>query len=197
MAISKSRLIQAQTLAKESPAFKNFLRGMSSDSAISDYTKYNFDFMEFHNLEKDFDSLVKNDAKTISKMIVEFLDSCLERGVKNATLRTYLMGIERMFIMNDCIWHKDRIRAGIGTDDDIPGGRVPIETSEVWTMLQHTKSLRTKSLVHFIASTGMRPGALNDPILRVKHLEGMTTPPNKNGILSKSFTALNLGFWLF
>ena len=105
MAISKSRLVQAQALAEKSPAFKNFMRGMSSDSAISDYTKYNLNFMDFHNLGEDFDSLVKNDPKTISKLITEFLDSCLERGVKNATLRTYLMGVERMFIMNDCIWH--------------------------------------------------------------------------------------------
>jgi len=197
MAISKSRLIQAQKLAKESPAFKNFMRGLSSDSAISDYTKYNFDFMEFHKLKPDFDKLVKNDAKTISKMITDFLDSCVERGVKNATLRTYLMGIERMFIMNDCIWHKDRIRAGIGTDDSIPGGRVPIETSEVWDMLQHTKSLRTKALVHFIASTGMRPGALNDPILRVKHLEELETPEGQKCYTIKIYDGSKSGYWAF
>jgi len=197
VAISKSRLIQAQILSKESPAFKNFMRGMSSDSAISDYTKYNFNFMDFHKLGRDFDSLVKNDGKTISKMITDFLDSCVERGVKNATLRTYLMGIERMFVMNDCIWHKDRIRAGIGTDDDIPGGRVPIETSEVWDMLQHTKSLRTKSLVHFIASTGMRPGALNDPILRIKHLEEITTPENQKCYAIKIYDGSKSGYWAF
>jgi integrase len=197
MAISKTRLILAQELAKESPAFKNFMRGLSSDSAISDYTKYNLNFMDFHKLERDFDSLVKNDAKTISKMITDFLDSCLERGVKNATLRTYLMGIERMFIMNDCIWHKDRIRSGIGTDDEIPGGRVPIQTSEVWDMLQHTKSLRTKSLVHFIASTGMRPGALNDPILRIKHLEEMKTPQNQKCYAIKIYDGSKSGYWSF
>jgi len=210
MAISKTRLIQAQTLAEESPAFKNFMRGMSSDSAISDYTRYNFDFMNFHKLVSfevnedgetievmDFDKLVKNDPKKISDMITDYLDSCKERGVKNATLRTYLMGIERMFIMNDCIFHKDRIRAGIGTDDSIPGGRVPIETSEIWDMLQHTKSLRTKSLVHLIASTGMRPAGLNDPILRIKHLEEIFTKDKQKCYAIKIYDGSKSGYWAF
>jgi len=208
MAISKTRLIQAQTLANVSPAFKNFLRGLSSDSAKSAYTRYNFDFMKFHglntvvpedseNFRSDFDVIIKHDTKKISDMIQEFLDSCLERGVKNATLRTYLMGIERMFIMNDCIWFKDRIRAGIGTDDQIPSGRVPVETSEIWDMLQHTKSLRTKALVHFIASTGMRPAGLTDPILRMKHLEEILTPDKQKCYAIKIYDGSKSGYYAF
>ncbi|MGY5152149.1 MAG: hypothetical protein ACW9XA_07765 [Candidatus Nitrosopumilus sp. bin_6a] len=96
MTVSKNRIKQAQELSKKSPAFKNFMRGLTNEHTLSDYAKYNFDFMQFHGLGYDFDGLVKNEPKTISKMITDYLDSCLERGVKNATLRSYLMGIELM-----------------------------------------------------------------------------------------------------
>ena len=37
-------------------------------------------------------------------------------------------------------------------------------------MLKCTKSLRTKAIVHFLASIGVRPGALIDPVLRMNNL---------------------------
>ncbi len=197
MTASKSILEQAKVLGKNSPAFKNFMRGLTNNHTLSDYTRYNFDFMQFHNLGNDYDILVKNNPKTISKMITDYLDFCMERGVKNTTLRSYLMGIERMFIMNDCIWHKDRIRAGIGSDEDIPGGRVPVTTEELWGMLQHTKSLRTKCLVHFLADTGMRPAGLVDPILRMKHLVELNTPNGKKCYGIKIYEDSKSGYWAF
>jgi integrase/recombinase XerD len=197
MTVSKPRLEQAELLAQKSPAFKNFMRGLTNKHTLSDYARYNFDFMKFHNLGKDYDSLVKNEPKTISKMITDYLDYCMERGVKNSTLRSYLMGIERMFIMNDCIWHKDRIRSGIGTDEEIPGGRVPVTTEELWTMLQHTKSLRTKCLVHFLADTGMRPAGLVDPVLRMKHLVELKTPNGQKCYSLKIYEGSKSGYWVF
>ena len=197
MAVSKSRLKQAKELAKKSPSFKNFMRGLTNEHTLSDYARYNFDFMNFHGLGNDFDGLVKNEPKVISKMITDYLDSCLERGVKNATLRSYLMGIERMFVMNDCIWHKDRIRSGIGTDEDVQGGGVPITTDELWTMLQHTKSLRTKCLVHFLADTGMRPAGLVDPILRIKDLVELQTPERMKCYGIRIYEGSKSGYWVF
>jgi integrase len=194
---SKSRLEQAKILSKKSSAFKNFMRGLTNNHTLSDYTRYNFDFMKFHNLGENYDALVKNNPETISKMITDYLDSCIVRGVKNATLRSYLMGIERMFTMNDCIWHKDRIRAGIGSDEDVPGGRVPVTTEELWTMLQHTKSIRTKCLVHFLADTGMRPAGLVDPILRLKHLVALHAPDGKKCYGLKIYEGSKSGYWAF
>jgi len=45
-----------------------------------------------------------------------------------------------------------------------------VTTDELIRMLKCTKSLRTIAVVHFLASTGIRPGALVDPILCIKHL---------------------------
>lgn len=40
-------------------------------------------------------------------------------------------------------------------------------------MLDCAKSARTRALVHFLASTGIGPDAVSDPVLRIKHLEKM------------------------
>jgi len=43
-------------------------------------------------------------------------------------------------------------------------------------MLNSTKSIRSKALILFLASTGIRPAGLTDPILKIKHLTPMDNP---------------------
>ena len=38
-------------------------------------------------------------------------------------------------------------------------------------MLSNTFKPRTKAIIHFVASTGIRPGTFSDPPLQMKHLE--------------------------
>ncbi len=82
MTASKSRLEHAKVLSEKSPAFKNFMRGLTNNHTLSDYTRYNIDFMKFHDFGENYDTLVKNNPKTISKMITEYLDSCIDKVVK-------------------------------------------------------------------------------------------------------------------
>jgi len=79
------------------------------------------------------------------------------KGNKGRTIRTNMAGIERFFVMNDCIWHKDRNRKSIKRDTEVVGGKIPVTTDELIKMLKCTKSLRTIAVVHFLASTGTRP----------------------------------------
>lgn len=201
MAVRKGILIYADKMAKESRAFKNFSRGINSLATKTDYTQYLKNFMEFHKLGDNFDGVVKSKTKKIDEMIIDYLDSMVERGVKGITQRTHLMGIERLFIMNDCIWHKDRIRRGIKKDEEIPGGNVPITTEEVSAMLNCTKSIRSKALIHFFASTGMRPAGLTDPILKIKHLIPMSNPNDlekkKWRYAIKIYDESKSGYWAF
>lgn len=126
-------------------------------------------FMEFHK-ESDYDKIAKFKPKQIDELLEDHIDELDSRGVKGITVRTNMAGIERFFEMNDCIWHKSRIRKSIKRDTELKGGKIPITTEEIQKMLKCTKSLRTHAIVHFVASTGIRPGALVDPILRMKHL---------------------------
>lgn len=190
-------LAYAARLSKNSTAFQNFSRGINTESTLSGYTNYLMNFMSFHDLGEDYDSVVKRDTKEIDSLITSYLDSLYERQVKGITQRAHLMAIERLFIMNDCIFHKDRIRMGIKKDDAIPGGTVPVSTEELFLMLACTKSLRTKCILGFLASTGMRPAGLSDPILRMQHLEEMTTPNGDKCYAIKIYDGSKSGYWAF
>ena len=184
-------------LSKSSTAFRNFSRGINTDSTLSGYTNYLMNFMQVHNLGEDYDSLVKKETKEIDILITTYLDTLADRGVKGITQRAHLMGIERLFIMNDCIFHKERIRLGIKKDDAIPGGTVPVTTEELWLMLSCTKSLRTKCIIHFLADTGMRPAGLTDPILRMEHLFKLKTPNDEKCYGLKIYDGSKSGYWSF
>ena len=184
-------------LSKTSTAFRNFSRGINTQSTLSGYTNYLMNFMEFHKFDEDYDSVVSKTTKEIDVMITDYLDSMVTRGVKGITQRAHLMGIERLFIMNDCIFHKERIRLGIKKDDEIPGGTVPITTPELYLMLSCTKSIRTKCIVHFLADTGMRPAGLTDPILRKQHLVSLETPDKVKCYGLKIYDGSKSGYWAF
>lgn len=187
----------AAKMCKSSTAFQNFARGINTDSTLSGYTNYLINFMDFHKLAQDYDIVVDKTTKEIDIMITEYLDHLYARGVKGITQRAHLMAIERLFIMNDCIFHKDRIRKGIKKDDEIPGGTVPITTEELWCMLSCTKSIRTKCIIHFLADTGMRPAGLSDPILRMKHLESISTENGEKCYSLKIYDGSKSGYWAF
>jgi integrase/recombinase XerD len=197
MAIRKNMLLYAQRLSKESTAFRNFSRGINTDSTLTGYTNYLMNFMEMHKCGEDYDGVISRETKEIDIMITDYLDTLHKRGVKGITQRAHLMAIERLFIMNDVIFHKDRIRRGIKKDDEIPGGTVPITTEELWMMLSCTKSIRTKCIIHFLADTGMRPAGLSDPILRRKHLEPIKSPEGEKCYSLKIYDGSKSGYWAF
>ena len=186
--------------SKKHRSFRNFIRGISRESTKITYVKFLRAFMEFHSI-KNYDEMVHFNTKKIDELLEDYIDELEGRGVKGITIRTNLIGIERFFEMNDCIWHKSRIRKSIKRDDGIPGGREPITTKEIKRMLECTKSLRIKALVHFLASTGIRPGGLVDPVLKIKHLMEMSRPndfTNKKWCYAvKVYDESKEGYWSF
>jgi len=186
--------------SKKHRSFRNFVRGISRESTKITYVKFLRAFMEFHNI-KNYDEMVHFNTKKIDELLVDYIDELEGRGAKGITIRTNLIGIERFFEMNDCIWHKSRIRKSIKRDDGIPGGREPITTKEIKKMLECTKSLRIKALVHFLATTGIRPAGLIDPILKIKHLMAMSRPndsTNKKWCYAvKVYDESKEGYWSF
>jgi integrase/recombinase XerD len=60
-------------------------------------------------------------------------------------------------------------------------------------MLGSTTKVRTKAMIHFLASTGVRPGALPDPVLGKKHLVDM--PLGCIGV--RIYDNSKEGYWAF
>lgn len=196
MAERPQMLAFGNEMAEQYPTYKNFLRGITSNHTISEYVNNLRKFMELHKLE-NYDEVAKLGPKEIDNLITAYLDVIIARGVKVCTQRNMLVGVERFFIMNDCIFHKERIRKGLAKDTEIPGGKVPITTEELYLMLNSTKSLRTKLIVHILATTGMRPAGLTDPVLRMKHMIPLQTPIGEKCYAMTIYDGSIEGYWSF
>jgi len=155
--------------SKDHRSYRRFLRGITAETTKKSYAKFLKNFIEFSKLE-NYDKIAELTTKQIDEYLEDYIDYLVSKGNKARTIRTNMAGIERFFIMNDCIWHKDRIRRSISKDTHIVGGKIPVTTEELQKMLKCTKSLRTIAIVHFLASTGVRPASLIDPILCMRHL---------------------------
>ncbi len=178
MAINGLNLKYASKMQDESPEFRKFARGISTENTKSDYTGYIRYFLELNQMPDQYEKAAKLEKDELDTMFEKYIDSMEDSGCKTATIRTRLAGVEKFFIMNDCDWHKDRIRLSIKKDNSLSGGTKPITTDDIQSMLMCTKSLRVKAMVHFLASTGIRPGALTDPVLMVNDLVPMPHPTN-------------------
>jgi len=180
---------------------------MKIDSTISLYAYSMKRFMDFLHSEKyiddpyDYDKLLDFDTEKITDVLEDFV-YYLNMTQKPKGVTTLLAGPELFFEMNRKIWHKKLVRKSIKKDDMEPGGKMPISTEEIKTILEYAKHPRDKALVHFLASTGARPAGLHDPILRMKHLTYMPNPNNPNNeqhwcYAVKIYDESKEGYWTF
>lgn len=170
---------------QESKAFKNFVRGISNDTTKANYVEWlRNDIMKFAHSQKiisgneEYDELIKLDQEQITDFLLDWIDYKKDQGVKAKTIATKISSVEIFFDMNRKLFHRKIVRKTIGKDDSPIGGGVSFTDDDVKHMLSVTRSLRTKALIHFFASTGTRPAALIDPILKIKHLVEMPHPKN-------------------
>ena len=175
---------------QESKAFKNFVRGMNNETTKANYTEWlRNDIMKFAYAQKiiskteEYDELAQLDQEQITDFLLDWIDFKKEQGVKPKTISTKISSVEMFFDMNRKLFHRKIVRKTIGKDDSPIGGGVSFTDDDVKDMLSVSRSLRTKALIHFFASTGTRPAALVDPILKIKHLVEMPHP--KNPAISK------------
>jgi len=84
-----------------------------------------------------------------------------------------MSGVVLFFDMNKVRYYKRILRKLLPGNDKEPGGKLPYTTEEIERMLSVTTKLRTKALIHYFASTGSRPAGIEDPVLRLKHVEDM------------------------
>lgn len=160
-------------------AFRNFVRGISAEKTRRDYVANLGNFLRAAGMEGMYEEAASLGAERIDAMFEGFIDAMSARGCRGSSIRTAISGPELFFVMNDCTWHRDRIRKSIRRDGLLPGGRTPLSTDEVRRMLAAARSERASALVHFMASTGCRPGALVDPVLRVGGLVPMPGPQGR------------------
>ncbi len=139
------------------------MRFLTDDKTISDIENY--------------ESLLKFDTDQITDHLEDFVIE-LNSKIKPSGIMSMIAAPELFFEMNRKIWHKKLVRKSINKDDAEPSGKSPITTDEIQDMLKVAKHPRDIALIHFFASTGARPAAIFDPVLKMKHLVYMQNPAN-------------------
>lgn len=184
--------------AKKSRAYRNFYNAKKSNQKTMSTYAFCFDkFMEFihefySDQQLDYDKLVSLDVNEITEMIRDYTYE-LNDKMKGNSVQNYVNPVRLFFGMNNKMPNIYILSNAVKSDDSIPGGGVAATDEDVKVILEATNNPMKKALIHFIASTGIRPGALNDPVLRMKHLTPM--PDGCKAI--KVYDESKEGYWAF
>jgi len=102
------------------------------------------------------------------QIMVEDYVMMLKKRVSPNTVNTYMAGIEAFFETNDVELRWKKIRRLYPAKVKKTGGKM-WTTEEIDLMLKSTRDLRQKALIHFLAASGVRRGAIHD--LKIKHIQ--------------------------
>jgi len=167
----------------KSRTFSLFENAIKSEATKIVYKNSLHAFMKFAKI-KNYDDIVKLSTNKLHQLLTDWVLFLTQEGLKAATIRNKLSAVELFLDMNMKTYHQKVY---------VRGGDIPFTTEEIQRFLKSTTKLRTKVLIHFLASTGARPGAITDPILRLKHIEDM--PKGCKGI--KLYDGSSEGYWGF
>jgi len=158
---------------KDCESFRNFDDAIRRDSTRRSY-HYNLnEFMRFAKLT-DYDELAKQSTDAIQKLLENWVRAQKKKTSVANTISTKLNAVELFLEMNKKTWYKKIVRKMLPDSDRLPGGDVPFTDDDLVRLKQVAKKPRDIAIIDFLASTGVRPGCLSDPVLRLKHLHDMT-----------------------
>ena len=142
--------------------FQNSLR---SQESVKAYT-YNLEkFLSFYKL-RDFDSMLTITVEKLQIMIEDYVME-LKRKLNPNSIPSYVNPLKLFLESNDIDLNWRKIKRLFPAPVK-PSGDAAYSTEDIKKMLDCTPNLRNKTLIHFLASTGCRIGAL--PELKLKHL---------------------------
>lgn len=199
MLLRKKWMDYAEKLCTVSKPYRRFYNAIKSDSTRSTYSYNMKRFMDFLveskeiKTNRDYDSLVEWDSDKITDVLEDFVSKLNQTQKKTNAVKTMLSSPEMFFEMNRKIWHKKLVRRGVKKDGLIKAGKLPVTDDDLQRMLEVTKHPRDIALIHFFASTGCRPAAIMDPVLKMKHLIEM--PDKCYGV--RIYDGTDEGYWAF
>jgi len=196
-------------MKNDHPCFHKFIKVPSTPKSKESYAYKIQRFMKFAaefkyvSNEEDFESLLEYDTEKITDILEDFVNYLEGQGLVCEAIKPTLASPELFFEMNRKLWHKKLVRRGIQKEDRIQGGKAPATKEDIQQMLKYCeRSLRKQAIIHFLACTGIRPAALVDPVLKIKHLKSM---PNLNDPINqphycyavKVYDESKEGYWAF
>lgn len=153
--------------------YQLFLSGIRSEKTKKKYEYYLNRFLKETKL-KSFTVLIELDDETRQDILEKYILMLKSNGLKRTTVRPILYAIELFFDMNKKIIHKTVLRKMVqGIPDHIRGGEKAYTDNDIRKMLEKAPDSRAKALIHFMASLGVRPGVIVDPVLTFAMIEPM------------------------
>lgn len=146
-----------------------FVNAIKTEATREAYTKSLTKFKEYSRI-KTYCQFKKLSNNKLKELLVSYIIHLKSKNLSYSTISLYLSSIELFLDMNEIAYPKKVIRKLLPTDDKKQGGERPYTTEEIKRMLSVSPKLRTKALIHFFSSTGIRPNALHDPIIKVNDL---------------------------
>ena len=186
----KSIQTQEKLPLEECRSYKIFKKAVKNEKTLRIYNYALKEFLRYTNF-KNYDEVCKSDK--IQEILENWIMDLSDKALKGNSIRTRLSPVELLLEMNRVVFYKKILHKLIPNDTGISGGGLPFTNDDIKQMLESTKKLRTKAIIHFIASTGIRPSAIIDPILRKKHLIEMP----HDCLAIKVYDNSQEGYWAF
>jgi len=136
--------------------FKKFMKFCNENDIVSD--------------KENFEELLDFNEEKITDLLIDYIDWRKSNGNTYRTISTALAPVEAFFEMNRKSFHKKVVRRSNSKGSTKNGTSIPATDEDVFAMINYAKGYRNKFLIAFLASTGIRPASLVDPVLRMKHL---------------------------
>ena len=147
-----------------------FQESLRSKESIKTYTWTVDQFIKYHNLKKkNYDSTVAMEKKELQSMVETYVIH-LKRTIGPNSISTYANHLKTFLESNDIDlnWRKiKRLYPAMVKRS----GHSAYTTEDVQKMLNATTPLKNRAVIHFLASTCVRIGAVPD--LSFKHLRDM------------------------
>jgi len=132
--------------------------------------KYELDrFIRYFKL-RDYNSLVSMDAKMLQIMIEDYVMDKKSQGKARSTIKTPIAAIELFCDTNDLMLNWKKIRRMLPPQKKKSGSKA-YTTEQVRKILEFSPDVRNKAIIHFVAASGVRIGAL--PELQIKSVGEM------------------------
>lgn len=132
--------------------------------------QYSLDKFLKHYKLRDYDSLATMNSKMLQEMIEDYVMEQKSQGKARSTIKTPVSALELFCDANDLAINWKKINRLLPSQLKKSGSKA-YSTEQIQKMIQSTTDLRNKAIIHFIASSGVRIGAL--PGLKIKHVRNM------------------------
>lgn len=142
-----------------------FENSLKTEKTRERYLYYLNKFKDYYKL-KDYDSIIAIEQKQLQIMVEDYV-MMLKKKVGANTVNTYMAGIQAFFETNDVELRWKKIRRLYPAKVKKTGDKM-WTTQDIDLMLKSTRDVRQKALIHFLAASGVRRGAIPD--LKLKHL---------------------------